>query len=109
MGWFDELTETRDIGFAAGPITFTEIDAFARLLRVEMLPSEVRLIRRLDAIARNAWATPDGQSPGSADPTKKMIPVSDEAAIELFFRRLEAQQAAVEAPTKAETEETPVE
>lgn len=48
--WFCELSAARTSnGWGANPITFPEIDAWARLTRSEPTPWEIGLIRRIDA------------------------------------------------------------
>jgi hypothetical protein len=44
-GWFGELAGTRASGFGVGPITYSEIEAWARLTGRAPDPIEVRAIR----------------------------------------------------------------
>lgn len=46
--WFQELAATRQSGFGANPISFSEIDAWARLTRTRPAAWEVRALRALD-------------------------------------------------------------
>ncbi len=51
FGWFLELAATRgSSGFAPAPISFGEIDAWARLMRIRPSPDEVGVLRRLDQV-----------------------------------------------------------
>lgn len=46
--WFGELDATRQNGMSIGPITNVEIDRWAHLMKIELLPIEVRAIREID-------------------------------------------------------------
>jgi len=49
--WFLELTATRGSnGFGVNPITYTEIDAWSRLLKTEPSPLEIELIKIIDSV-----------------------------------------------------------
>lgn len=53
--WFQELSATRGSnGFGPNPITYTEIDTWARLTGTIIRPMEVRLIMTLDGLFRIA-------------------------------------------------------
>jgi hypothetical protein len=47
-GWFLELSATRPRGMGFVPISYAEIDAWARRTGRDPLPYEVQLIRRVD-------------------------------------------------------------
>lgn len=53
--WFIELDSSRQSGMAANPITYTEIDAWNRLMRRGVSDFEVACIRDLDGV-RLTWA-----------------------------------------------------
>lgn len=46
--WFLELRRSVGGGYGIVPISYSEIDAYSRLMRVQMSPFEVRLIRLVD-------------------------------------------------------------
>lgn len=49
--WFCALSEARGSGgFGASPITYPQIEAWARLMRTEVTPWEVGILRRLDRV-----------------------------------------------------------
>jgi hypothetical protein len=49
LEWFLELAAARgSSGFAPSPISFGEIAAWARLMRIRPSPNEVGVLRRLD-------------------------------------------------------------
>jgi len=52
--WFEQLIDCREVGFAAGPLTYQEIDAWARLMRFDVSPVEATLLRQLDRVYRLA-------------------------------------------------------
>lgn len=49
MAWFYDLSATRSVGMALNPISYTEIEAWARLTGNKPAPWEVSAIRQLDA------------------------------------------------------------
>lgn len=51
-GWFCQLSDWRVVGFSLGAISHLEIEAWARLMRIELFPSEVDALRRLDRAYR---------------------------------------------------------
>lgn len=55
--WFGELSRTRGGGWGPGPITYLEIDAWARLTSNSPEPWEVALIRKLDT----AWLVAESE------------------------------------------------
>jgi len=75
---------TRDRGFAVGPITFAEIDAYQRLTHAGLSPWDVKLIRRLDNATQ---ATKLGPAPPSdTNPT-------DVGGLKAMLRSVAAQKA----------------
>ncbi|WP_457587400.1 phage tail assembly chaperone [Ensifer canadensis] len=48
--WFVELHNGRQSGFAANPISFSEIVAFCRLTGAVITPWELSVIRRMDQV-----------------------------------------------------------
>jgi len=50
--WFEQLIDCREVGFGAGPLTYQEIDAWARLMRFDVSPVEATLLRQLDRTYR---------------------------------------------------------
>lgn len=46
--WFLDLRRSVGGGYGIIPISYSEIDAYSRLLRVQMAPFEVQLIRLVD-------------------------------------------------------------
>jgi hypothetical protein len=66
LGWFSTLSARRTIGMAVNPITFSDIDAWARLMGVSPSPWEVTLLTRLD----DAWRAraPAGEAPAGEGP-----------------------------------------
>lgn len=48
--WFTELDSARQIGMGINPLSHTEIEAWARLNRINLTPFEVRCIRALDVV-----------------------------------------------------------
>ena len=56
LAWFVELSGRRTNGMAPNPITFTEIEAWARLTGRCPRPWEVRVITRLDDAVRERAA-----------------------------------------------------
>jgi hypothetical protein len=48
--WFHHLSSTRGGGFGPAPISFQEIDAWARLMRTGPTPWEIEQIMRLDGV-----------------------------------------------------------
>jgi len=49
--WYCELSAARTSnGFGLNPISYTEIDAWVRLLRIDVVPWEIRVIKNLDSM-----------------------------------------------------------
>jgi hypothetical protein len=46
--WFQELIDQRVSGFSAGSILYLEIEAWSRLMHIDLAPSEVVALRRID-------------------------------------------------------------
>lgn len=67
--WFIELNSQRTSnGFGANPITFVDIQAWARLTHREPTPWEVKTLRRLDA----TWLGELNKIRDSQKPSKKI-------------------------------------
>ena len=49
--WFLELNNTRSSGFGMSPITYLEIQAYFDLIRMQVEPWEVEMIKLFDAVA----------------------------------------------------------
>lgn len=49
---FVDLAGTRDVGFAVGPISYREIDAYQRQSHAQLSAWDVALIRRMDIAVR---------------------------------------------------------
>lgn len=52
--WFSDLTDWRECSMGVGPLSHQEIESWARLMRVDISPFEVDVVRRLDREFR-AW------------------------------------------------------
>lgn len=50
--WFTSLNDWREQGWGIGPLSHQEIESWARLMRLEIFPSEVDAMRRLDRAMR---------------------------------------------------------
>lgn len=74
---FLRLSRRRQAGMAANPLTFTEIEAFARLSRIELSAWEADLYCRLDDATLAAWR--ESAPSGNADEPSEVeaIPVTD--------------------------------
>lgn len=57
--------QTRQMGQAPQPISYSEIDAYSRLSGIRITPWELRVLRRLDAVAVDVLMPkrPDGAIP----------------------------------------------
>lgn len=76
---------------AANPISYLEVDAYARLNQVDLTAWEVGLIRRLDdAVLKAATERAAKPSKPSAD---GQIPVDNPAGIKALFRGFMARKA----------------
>lgn len=58
---FLRLSARRTVGFSANPISWSEIDAFARYTGTRLTPWEVKILEDLDDLYRAAQA-PQGES-----------------------------------------------
>ena len=71
--WFSDLCRTRTAGFRANPISYAEIEAYARLYRWPMEPRHVSIILALDAVwlehARQALPQAAGKPDPATSPT----------------------------------------
>lgn len=68
---------------AANPISYQEIEAYSRLMRVDFTAFEVDLIGRLDQAVLAIWNKQSGAAPNEAAET---IPISDTAALREMVR-----------------------
>jgi hypothetical protein len=81
--WFCELSQTRSSnGFGANPISFAEIEAWARMTRSMPTPREVLLLRRLDAVALRFI--------NAKNPQRMQVDVNDAGGLEQMFGTLSA-------------------
>jgi hypothetical protein len=64
---FLDLHSTREVGFAAGPISFREIESYARLTGVTLTPWEVGVIRAVDAAVLETASNRSRKDGGSRD------------------------------------------
>lgn len=56
--WYKEIRRQQPRGWNFEPISFTEIEAYARLFRLEMEPFDVSMLLMLDAIWQNKQPPP---------------------------------------------------
>jgi hypothetical protein len=59
---FRQLCETRSCGFGPNPISLSEIDAWGRLMRVELSVFEVMVVKALDDAWLREWAEKNARS-----------------------------------------------
>jgi hypothetical protein len=87
--WFCELSKARSAnGHGLNPISFAEIDAWARVMQTGVTPWEAGLIRRLDAAVLPVLMTAPTTESGHAS-------VKDVKAVESVFAGLKARAAEV--------------
>jgi hypothetical protein len=85
--WFNDLSDWREMGsMAIGPLSHREIEAWSRLLCVNISPSEVDVLRQIDREYRSALYE-------KQNPKKAQFSGLHELA-EINARRLEAKKAA---------------
>lgn len=68
--WFLDLSLARPVGYGPTPISFSEIEAYSRLMGVEITPWEVEQLRRIDRLAvveaskkrKQTKTAPDGRT-----------------------------------------------
>lgn len=77
-GWFCELCGSRTAGMASNPLTFMEIEAWARLTGVRPNPFEIRLLKAIDAL----WMSVQGEKVEEGAPPRKADGSIDYEAIE---------------------------
>lgn len=65
--WFGELADARSGGMGPGPITFQDIDAWARLTGRHPTPWEVSVIRQLDGLWLSIMPDQNATSPPLVD------------------------------------------
>lgn len=72
------------------PISYTEIDSYARLMRVRITPFEARLIRHIDDIGlKQAQPRP---SKGDGPALKNEVSVDDGAGVAALMRGIGAKK-----------------
>lgn len=70
---------------ASNPLTYSEIEAFARLSRIELTAWEADLYCRLDDAVLAAWAD-ETQTSNPAEEEPSAIPVSDVASLKAMLK-----------------------
>lgn len=64
--WFTELERARSVGpHGVNPMSYQDIDAWARLLRRPVLPHEVSALMRLDLVMRHPDPRKKSKKPGA--------------------------------------------
>jgi hypothetical protein len=87
--WFCDLSRSwTSYGHGLNPISFSEIDAWARVMQTNPTPWEIGLIRRIDAAVLKKLMETPGKNPGEAS-------VRDTAAVQSVFAGLKARAAEV--------------
>lgn len=106
--WFLELHAARSSGMSTNPISFTEIDAYCRLMHVAMSPWELGLIRQLDAIALEP-AGGKARPGATPKPTPETPSTGSAAAAEAkqLVRGLATERRVVKRRPKQESRSTP--
>jgi hypothetical protein len=87
--WFLDLAHARSVGYTANPISYVEIEAYARLYGLDILPIEVALLRRLD-MAALAHVASKRRNTGDKEP-KNLTDASDVHGVKTLFKRLSAK------------------
>lgn len=64
--WWEDLDATRQRGLATNPITYTEIERWAFLLKINLDPFEVRCIMALDSAYMACHAEQQAKKAASA-------------------------------------------
>ncbi|MDX3973300.1 hypothetical protein [Shinella sp.] len=93
--WFIELDKARQVGMQANPIAFSDIQAFAALSGVAMLPWEVRALRSLDhaiLTATKSKSPRGGKSKEERDPDV-IVSAKDGAGVSALMKGLGAKPA----------------
>jgi hypothetical protein len=81
--WFVALCRTRSMGFAApSPLTYAEIEAYARLNRWPLEPHHVETILALDRAFLDHAGQPAGRAPPRRQPPSTAITAE---AFDAFF------------------------
>jgi hypothetical protein len=84
---FLKLARRRQIGMAAGPLTYLELEAYERKALVRLSAWETALIMRIDDAVLTVWAGNRKPKPtGDAEPVA--IPTSDVTGMRSLFRGL---------------------
>ena len=90
-GFFEDLSDTRTHGPGGlNGITFAEIDAYARRMRVDISPFETWLIREVDKVVLRALRAPPPPMPGLRD----VVAPDDGPGTRALLRRLAKPKAA---------------
>lgn len=84
---YANLSGTRDVGMAVGPITYLEILAYQAATHAYMSAWEVSVVRRIDTAVRALQA---GSSGGSGEP--QAIPITDAASIRARLRGMSGKK-----------------
>lgn len=67
MEWFDELSRARtSSGFGLNPITYMEMDAWARLTDRRITPFDAKMLKDIDTMWLLAYATTRAAAKGAA-------------------------------------------
>lgn len=61
LGWYQEISGSRQSGMAANPLTFEEIHRWAQLMKKRPAPWEVRVIKLLDNTLMTHIASQDAK------------------------------------------------
>jgi hypothetical protein len=88
--WFMDLDRTRQVGMQANPISYQEIEAYARLTGAEIAPWEARAIRRLDDIALSTKRPKGGKGAKERDPDV-LVSAKDGAGVSGLLKGLAAK------------------
>lgn len=91
--WFQELSEARQSGLAANPLTFTEIRSYSEQMRLNIDAWETRTLRRMDTAAlatyRGEQAAKRASEQTTSDPNaRSQIPIKEVKTIGAMLRGL---------------------
>ncbi len=90
---FWEINEGRQVGMGFNPLSFSEIDAWARLIGFVLTPDEVRWIKYMDmALVRSISSKSKVAPKASGEPQMSGIPVTDTKAIKSLFDGLKGSK-----------------
>lgn len=88
--WFLHLSNRRQSGMAANPISYQEVEALCRRRLVEFTAWEVALLMRLDDAILAIWAEKAAKDKPGADGA---IPASDTKSVRSMLQGLAARKA----------------